>query len=469
MKRTLSALAATLLLMYGCDVNKNSGKNTFQDQVFTYTESGAIIANPERGLQKYSITDDSYYSTADYSNIDEAELMEWRTGPEKITVLYRYFLLGDYLETEISQAYLENIQNDFNRIRNAGFKCLVRFSYTNRQSATEPQQPTKALILQHINQLAPVLEENKDVIVAHQAGFIGTWGEWYYTNSDEFGTDGSINETQWANRREVVYAMHDATPMDIPIQVRYPEAKISMYGETELTDATAYKNTPQARVGFYNDAFLNVWGDMGTYRVSGENENPVGTDDYSFLQNETQYLPMTGETNGLNSPRTDGENAVEEMDLANWSIINRDYHPDVVNGWIDSGYFDEMLKNLGYRFVLNQASFSQNGEMLEVTLTMENKGYARPFREREAYLIFKNSGTGEEQIVSVPSDVRTWEGEFEITIPVEKSELESGVYEFSLHLPDRLLQGRPEYAIQLANEDMWDSETGRNILGEIQI
>jgi len=436
--------------------------------VFTYTESDEIIANPERGLQKYSITNNTYYTSENYSNINESTLTGWRTGPEKVTVIYRYFLLGNFMDTVISETYLNNIQLDFDRIRNAGLKVLVRFSYTNRQS-TAPQQPVKAMILQHIEQLGPVLERNKDVIVAHQAGFIGTWGEWYYTNSTEFGTDGNIIPTQWQNRKEVVDAMLAATPSGIPLQVRYPQAKITMYGTTALTSETAYSDSPQARIGFYNDAFLNVWGDMGTYRNTGQFGNPVGTSDYEFLANETQYLPMTGETNGLNPPRTNGDNAVVEMDLTNWSIINRDYHSSVINGWIDSGHFEVMLKYLGYRFVLRKATFEQNGENIDVTLAMENTGYARPFLKRDAWLVFRNLITEEEQSFPVPGDLRTWHGEFDAVTPVEVSLLDDGIYEVYLSIPDLHLGDRPEYAIRLANEDVWDPETGRNLLGYIEI
>ncbi|MDG5766258.1 DUF4874 domain-containing protein [Balneolales bacterium ANBcel1] len=436
--------------------------------VYTYQESDDIIANPERGLQKYSITNSSYYTNTDYSNITVSSIAGWRTGPEKVTVIYRYFLLGDYMETEISENYLDNIQIDFDRIREAGLKCLVRFSYTNRQSS-DPQQPVKELILQHIEQLAPILEKNKDVIVAHQAGFIGTWGEWYYTNSAEFGTDGSISAAQWENRKEVVDAMLTATPLDIPVQVRYPQVKITMYGSTPLTEETAYTDTPQARIGFYNDAFLNVWGDMGTYRNAGQHGNPSGTSDYSFLANETRYLPMSGETNGLNPPRTDGENALLEMDMTNWSIINRDYHGDVINGWINTGHLETMLKYLGYRFVLRQATFAQAEEGFEVTLDIENTGYARPFRERKAWLIVRNLFTSDEQAYEVPGDVRTWEDEVRVVIPVDATLLPDGLYEVHLHMPDLLLEDRPEYAIRLANDQVWDSEKGTNFLGIIEI
>jgi hypothetical protein len=434
----------------------------------SYSPTEAIIPNPERGLQKYSITSNTYYTASNFSNVSEATLAGWRTGYEKVTVIYRYFLLGAYLQEDIAENYLENIQIDFDRIRNAGLKCLVRFSYTNRQSS-EPQQPNKAQILRHLDQLAPILERNRDVIVAHQAGFIGTWGEWYYTNSIEFGTDGNINSIQWQNRKEVVDAMLAATPPEIPVQVRYPQAKIAMYGPTQLSEETAFQNTPPARIGFYNDAFLNIWGDMGTYRGTGQHGDPVRSTDFIYLANETQFTPMTGETNGLNPPRTSGENALREMDLANWSIINRDYHASVINGWIASGHFDEMLRRLGYRFTLRNSTFRIAGGELIVDVSLTNDGFARPFRHRDVILMLR-SATGEfEYRAPVATDIRLWEGDIEINKQIERSELPDGAYDVFISIPDALLPERAEYAIQFANEDVWSPESGLNFLGRINL
>ncbi len=436
--------------------------------VFTYADSDSIIANPERGLQKYSITNSSYYTTANYSSISESTLRGWKTGPDKVSIIYRYFLMANYMNSDISQTYLDNIQIDFDRIRNAGLKILVRFSYSNRQEAV-PQQPNKAQILAHIAQLAPILEANKDVIVAHQAGFIGTWGEWYYTSSLEFGTDGSISPQQWANRKEIIEAMLAATPVEIPIQVRYPQIKQQMYGTSRLSEETAYENTPNARIGFFNDAFLNIWGDMGTFRISGQNTHPAGSADYTYLTNETQFLPMSGETNGLNAARTQGANAIVEMNNTNWSIINRDYHSSVINGWIASGHFPEMLRRLGYRFVLKSSTFQQNGANMDVTLDLDNVGFARPFMERKTYLVLKHAGSGDETRVEIPTDIRTWEGEVSVTVSVPTSGLADGLHEAYLDLPDTRLDDRADYSIRLANPDIWDKSSGRNKLGVIDI
>ncbi len=433
-----------------------------------YIESTDIIANQERGFQKYSITDANYYSQTNYTNIDDNYYISLRTGNEKITVLFRYFLLANYLNSNISQTYLNNIQLDFDKIRSAGIKCIVRFSYSNIESPTAIQQPTKSQILTHINQLAPILETNKDIIVSHQAGFIGTYGEWYYTNSSEFGTNGNINMVQWQNRKDVVDAMLNATPLSIPLQVRYVGIKKTMYGTIPLDNATAYQNTPQARIGFYNDAFLNDYGDQGTYEVTGQYTNPVGTPDYIFLSNETKYLPMSGETNGLNPPRTDGTNAVIELNATNWSMINRDYFEQVITNWTNSGHLNTILKNIGYRMVLQNSTFNLEGNNLNYSINIENKGYANPYLFRNVYLVLRNETTSINQPFLLNTDFRTWQTTVNLSGNLDLSNLQNGNYTSYLYLPDvsPSISNRPEYSIAFANTNVWSGITGFNSLNQ---
>jgi len=433
-----------------------------------YTESFDIIANPERGLQKYSKTGNNYNSNPNSSNINESDITKWRTGTEKVTVIYRYFMLSAFMSSDISQTYLDNIQTDFGRIRNAGLKCIVRFAYTDKISSA-PQQPVKSQILAHINQLAPVLESNKDVILSHQAGFIGTWGEWYYTSSAEFGTEGNINSAQWQNRKEIVDAMLNATPFGIPIQVRYPALKKTMYGSSQLNEKTAYQNTANARIGFFNDAFLNNWGDMGTYSVGSENQNPVGTTDYNYLSNETKYTLMSGETNGVKAPRTDGDNAIYELNLTNWTTLNRDYYTQNWINWINSGHYNEILRRLGYRFVLRNSEFVMNDKNLTVEINLDNVGFARPMKYREVYLVLKNTSTDSVHSFSINStDIRTWETSVSINQVFDLTGLPKGSYNCYLNLPDTAfsLNARPEYSIRFANDNVWENTSGFNRLNQ---
>jgi hypothetical protein len=181
-------------------------------QNVTYASSTENIVNPERGLQKYS---KNVNSSGNYNFVNQTTLTNWRTA-DKITVIYRYVMLSEFINNNstISNTYLTNLQTDFNRIRNAGLKVILRPAYTDQYVANV--QPNKQTILNHIQQLAPIVNANKDIVISLQGGFIGIYGEWYYTGgstdsdtdgSPELGDEDNITSTQWLNRKEIVDAM----------------------------------------------------------------------------------------------------------------------------------------------------------------------------------------------------------------------------------------------------------------------
>ncbi len=428
-------------------------------QTVTYTENTAIIANPERGLQSYS----KNMSGGNYSLITQSTLTNNRTGTDKISILYRYIMLQDYLNTNvIDNTYLNNLRTDFNRIRNAGVKVILRLSYTNSYNSVV--QPNKSRIISHIEQIATVVNANKDVVFSIQAGSIGVYGEWYYTGgttgsdtdgSPDFGDQSNISAIQWQNRKDVVDAMLTNFE-DVPLQLRYADAKKQMYGNTIPTDFN------QSRIGFYNDAFLNEDGDMGTYNVD-DCINPVGTTNYNFIASTSRFLPMTGETNGINPcpfVRTSGANAVLEMNLLNFSVLNRDYHPSVWSGWVGSGHYEEILKRLGYRFILTSSVLNDN----ILTLNVFNDGFASVLFEKNVYIVYRQGAVDTKRLVNV--DVRDWEKGSNVVTITLPTDLADGNYELLLHIADKNLENRPEYSIQLANNGLWEASTGYNRLNQ---
>lgn len=439
-------------------------------QTVSYNSSNDIFANPERGLQKYS---KNLSSSGTYNLLDQTTLTNWRTGSDKVTVVYRYLMLTPYMNSTIDATYLANVQTDLNRVRAAGMKIIIRPAYTTDYIANV--QPNKAQIINHIAQLAPVINANKDVILSIQAGFIGVYGEWYYTggttNSDsdgspEFGDKGNISSAQWLNRKEIVDAML-SNFTGLPVQVRHANAKRQMYGNTQLTDATAYQNTPVARVGFYNDAFLNEDGDMGTYDVSNCT-NPVGTADFNFIANAAQYLPMNGESNGINPCnsgfRITGANAVNELNLLNFSTLNRDYHPGVWDGWIASGHYNEIVRNLGYRLQLDSTTVNV-GTTIDFTMNISNVGYANVLSAKNVYLVFRSTtGTEYKKLLNV--DPRLWKTTHSYSQSLTR-DIPVGQYSLYLHIADPNLESRSEYSIRLANSDItFETTTGYNNLNQ---
>lgn len=428
-----------------------------QTSNLTYTASSAVISNPERGFYKHSTSN---------SAIDEANLVDYRLN-NNITLLYREIRLDAFVNAPISQDFLNKMQIDFNKIRNAGLKCILRFVYSNSENAL-PRDATKSLMLSHILQLKPVLQANGDIISVMQAGFIGVWGEWYYTSQADFGGNGynltPLTAFNYSNRKEILDAILDALPANRTVQIRYPSMKQKLFSLTALSSGQAFDETNVSRVGHHNDCFLASPTDYGTYQNT--------TVEFPYLAQETKYLAMGGETCKLNSPRSDCSTALLEMEKFHWSFLNLDYYPPVIDGFEVDNCFSEIQKKLGYRIQLNSASLPQAvslGAPLNVTLKIKNTGYSAPYNERNAYIVLKNLTTNQVYPILMATDPRTWLGPDELTITESlslPSNLTTGNYKMYLSLPDSAasLADRPEYAIRLANENVWESVTGYNNL-----
>lgn len=424
----------------------------------SYTLDDSIINNPERGYIELTSTGSA---ETVYNLLSQNTLTNYRLN-DGLTVIQRQFFLFLFIDgTAISQTYLDNMQTDFNTIRAAGLKVMARFTYTSKDAIV--YQPTKAQIIAHITQLSSVINANKDVIVSIQIGFIGRYGEWYYTGSTEFG-DGNYllwTSTQYDNRREVVDHALNQFNSDIPVQIRTVYYKQILYP------------SGNTRVGFYNDAFLNIDGDGGTFLVSGAGGTPNATQ-IAIFQNGASNAPISGESNGLNTAvpsRTEGANAKIELDFYNWSLISWDYFPAVIDSWKASGDYDIIKKNLGYRLKLNSSTFTRNGNSLKIILDISNIGYANSFRSRNAYIVFKNISSGITYPFQITTDVNSWYSTVELNQTFDISTLPSGSYNSYIWLPDNnvTLSTRPEYSIRLSNTGTWDSVAGYNNLNQTVI
>ncbi|MBA4155086.1 DUF4832 domain-containing protein [Flavobacterium sp.] len=454
--RKLFTFLAVLLFMIG----------SAQTTTKTYTASSDVFSNPERGFYKHT----EAHSTG-YNLLTQSSLVSYRQN-QNITLILRVFYLEEFVNSAISQTYLNNMQTDFNRMRNAGIKCVVRFAYGDDESVS-PRDATKAKMLEHIAQLKPVLESNIDVIATFQTGFIGTWGEWYYTSQAEFGGYGYNSSTpltsaNYANRKNVVDAILNALPNSRAIQIRTPKFKQQLYSTTTpLPTGQAHTNSSLARIGHHNDCFLSSNSDVGTYSNV--------TTEYPYLEQETKYLPMGGETCAVFDSRTNCTTALLEMNKFHWSYLNLDYHPSVISGWQTNDCFFEIQNRLGYRFELTSATLPTQitlNSQLPVTLNLSNKGFSAPFNERNAYIVLKNTVTNVAYPILMDADPRYWLGTKSITENLTlPTDIVQGSYKMYLHLPDveSSIASRPEYAVRFANTNMWESSTGYNDLNHTVI
>lgn len=419
-----------------------------------YEPTDAIFINPERGF--YMWTDATVPISAPAAgNLQPAVLRSARLFPDGYSLIIRLYNLHLFRDKELTQAALDFIQTDFDRLREAGIKAIVLFRYST--VIGDPDAPLE-IVLRHIEQLAPVLQENYDVIAVMKAGFIGAWGEWHASTH---------NLTDLENKRAILFKLLDALPPERMVLLRYPSDKIYIF-ETEdpLTPEQAYDGSYFARTGHHNDCFLASETDVGTYRISVTWEK-------EYLHLDTRYVPMGGETCRVREgERYRSETALKELEQLRWSFINSSYYKGTLDTWRAEGSMDEIQRRLGYRFALIEGEFTPvatRSEQLFVRLGIKNEGWAAPFNPRGLEIVMRNMDSGSIHVFPLPDDPRLWLGGETVVVAADlqiPDDMPVGEYQLLLHLPDpaERLYGRPEYSIRLANEGVWEANTGFNRL-----
>jgi len=442
------------------------------------------IPNPERGFMKQS-------SIPVDQPLDAHKIIAKQPTD---TVAWIYFFLDKYkdvrdgkgvnltdyrgrlLEPIGSGIGLDTVNDSFIEARKKGLKLVIRFVYvgypgigsTKDPNQTEPDAPLE-LVLQHINQLAPLLQENKDVIVAVQTGFIGYWGEWH---SSKYMGD-------LASRKAVLEAVLAAVPQDRMIMLRYPRYKQLWYGGP-LTDAQAYSQSNLARIGIHDDAFLKDEIDDGTFK---SNTAGVKITDYcdgypggeaqcwrDYVNLDTRFTPVGGEASVPNSPRSDCPNALTQLANMHWSLQNNGFNKTLLDSWVAQGCMPEIRRRLGYRFELIEAYIPRSvkaGSSFTINIKLRNVGFAAMFNPRPAYLVLQGASRYELPLAGV--DPRLWQPGREsiIALPIDLPQnISPGNYRVGLWLPDAstTLRYNHVYAVRFANAKVWDASAGMNIL-----
>lgn len=451
------------LLATRCGDSNESGSGSQDDPTVTkvqYTALTTAIPNPERGF---------YYPYAYHfkegkipTALNKAALAVNR-GQNRTLVLLEYFL-RDFIDKPMSDDCLALIKTNMQVLRDGGGKCILRFAYcdSDKESA-KPWDAEEAVVMQHIAQLKPVFEEYADVIYVVQAGFVGVWGEWYYT--DHFGFEPQTVE-DYKPRRRVVEALLDALPERRMVAMRTPLAKMMCFeftGADSITRQTAYDGSLRSRIAGHNDCFLADGNDMGTFSRKIERE---------LWMADTRYASMGGETCGVSS-FCSCSNSLSDMVKYHWSYLNIGYHQGVINGWKTDACFDEIERRLGYRFVLTEASFTKEveaGKPFKASIALRNDGFAAAVNPRAVELVFvSDSDPAESYTLKLKDDPRYWSGGQSHTISVSESTpaLKSGKgYTLYLNLPDpeQELHDNPLFSIRTANDGVWNETLGYNKL-----
>jgi hypothetical protein len=408
-----------------------------------FTDNGDEILNPERGFH------------TDVDLLTDTDLTYVR-GKGR-TLVRSYVRLDDYRDAPIDAAFLDRLDQSFSHLRQAGLKVVLRFAYNF--GIGQPDAP-ESRVLSHIGQLAPLLQKNADVIAVLQAGFIGAWGEWHHSTS---GLEAP------AAQKNTLFALLGALPSNRMVQMRYPAGKISMFGCT-LASSDAFTGALPSRVGHHDDCFLAGPGDTGTY--PDNDPEPIK----SYVATEGRFVPVGGETCGVDPPRSDCATALAELERLHWSYLNGDFMHEVLDGWQAQGCLTEIRRRLGYRLLLTEASFNRRvapGGIVTLHFTVRNSGYASIYNPRTVYVVLGEGPTRSAAPLD-GIDPRQWSAgsdagvDVRLRVPATSS---AGSYRLALWLPDSdaRLRDDPRYAVHLASSAGFSDADGGNAIADVDV
>lgn len=434
-----------------------------------YSASAEVFANPERGLfvQRYGVLP----AHPDWVGLDAADLRRQReqAGISLVRLIYS---LRDYRGRDLDAAVLGRIDQDAQTLRQAGDKAVLRFAYAYFD--TPAQDTSLYWVKRHIAQLAPKLRANADVIAYLEAGFVGDYGEWHDSSNR------LVEPGNWAvnsSSRQILDALLDALPKERMVALRYPRQKQQYLGPDPIGSAQAFNQSSLARLGHHDDCFGAGSTNWGTYD-GGDVEGFK-----SYLAKDNLYAPQGGETcnNAASSdpywnaePQVQCPNALAELARLHYSALNTEFEPGVIARWKSGGCFDQIRRQLGYRYRLTEATVpvtAAPGGALTLRFTIQNDGWASVYNWRPTQLVLRNSASNQLYRVNVPTDPRFWlPGSAGQPVSVTAglpSALPAGSYDVLLNFPDAYGQiaWNPAYSLRLANAGTWEAATGFNNLG----
>jgi len=417
-----------------------------------YDENASLnTINPHRGFY------DADYALDRDQNYDPYET----AYDDGYRMVYASIFLGDYNETDtLPDDLLTTVNDNLAKAKDAHLGIVLRIKYRNE---TDSSDPAKEIILSHLDQLKPILQQYPNTISVVQAGMIGAWGEWH-SFTDDF-SDETVGYLE--NRKEVLTRLSDIFPSTF-IQIRTPMHKEQLFGETGvytdegtagmITPETAYSTTLlSSRIGHHNDCFLSNATDMGTYL----------SDNIDFwkqyVANDGMFAPVGGETcaigDGDDALLSDCDNARREMRRLHFAFLNDSYHPDVLQKWKDQGCYEEIGQDLGYRFAMESLQYAYDAASFDVNMTLTNHGYASPYRAAPLSLVLQNES--HTYRFDVDTDIRNWKSDVtqQISNVLPLENVEAGRYCLYFAIDD------PLQPIALANASTWDSTLQMNRLG----
>ncbi|OWV25279.1 hypothetical protein B7988_11225 [Fibrobacter sp. UWB1] len=298
---------------------------------------------------------------------------------------------------DLTEDALNVLQQTFDNIRSFGGHVIVRICYDPWYNGRSNVTPEHKWVMRHVEQLAPVLSKNTDVIVALEMGMHGAYGEMH--------SDTSITYDRVA---EAVNLMLRNTPPELKILTRTGNYSAKVLGfdnwgvdfhidGEKFAEIAKAKGDTMYRVGMFNDGYLGTQYDYGTWGADCKT-SICREEGVAWLEKYGINTPYGGEaltTAGgyevINTP----EFLAYEGFRTHTSYLNIQWNNNLIDGWKKSHFegkdfeydgskidsltgFKYVNDHLGYRFVLRESWMSDTvgfDHVLHAKFRVQNVGF----------------------------------------------------------------------------------------------
>lgn len=316
----------------------------------SYTPSNTVFSNPGRG----------FYVQKDSAHVDRLDELT----KQGITLVLLAYDLKEYVDRDISDEKLNELDQAFATLKTAGFKVIFRAAYGFDSSAEYGDPNSMDRILRHIAQIKPILTRYRNTLLSVQAGFLGPWGEWHHSN---LGDDEGIPTATVANA--LVEALCDAVPEEVSIAVRRP--RFIRWLDPQRIDLN--------RIAFHNDGLLASDSDLGTY----DDPDYTREEELSFMENRAFPVANGGEMPSVSS-FTEPSTTYSTFEHLQLTYLNRNYNKAVLADWATQSYHEVnfltlIQQKLGYRWFIRDARLPRHfrvNQKITLTVRLMNTGFA---------------------------------------------------------------------------------------------
>lgn len=430
-------------------------------------ESTEVIRNPDRGFYKL-VQRELNNGKEDFNDFIE-EIKDIAKEDTDVSIISFQLNLKKFVtgNTPISSSKIEDINKYFSIMREYGYQVIFRVVYDSE--GKENPEPEFETILTQMNQLKSVYQENQDILLVIEAGYLGSYGEWHSGKYD----------TSIENKNKIIDKLLEIVPESVQINLRRPRYITEYIGSNQtVTEENAYSSERIARLGLHNDGYLASETDLGTYEKSERSQSIL------WQEKQTLYTLFGGESQNKDSDYTDLDNAISDMNIRHCAYLNKTYDREVKEKWRNSIYKGEdtlyngengykyIQNHLGYRLVLQDSSIEILNGNIVTNLKIENVGFGNIVRKKQIEIILQSDNN----LYTIESDldIRKCINEKVYILNIIESlpnNIEADNYNVFVNIkePYETLNENDNYKIKFANINIWNEEVGGNYIGKVRV